>query len=358
MKEMGETMKRSLILIGLLIPIVGLTAFAVRTRTTASSPVPLAAAATAADVIAAPGRVEPVSEEVRVGAELSGKLRDVSVEEGDRVEAGQFLAVLENDDYHARVALAEAQLTLKEAELRRVINGARQQERREALASIKEAEAVMENAHVELQRRQTGYAQGVFAKEEADRAEREFGVAKARYDMAVERHALVDDEAREEDRSRAQADVQLSRARLAEARALLEKTIIRAPLRGVVLRKYLKSGESFSDQRNIPILILGDDSVLRVRMDVDETDVSRVQAGQRAYVTADTFGGEKFWGRVVRVGDLLGRKNILTERPTERVDTKVLETLIELENGRKLRPGMRVDAFIVLNATAAPQPNR
>jgi HlyD family secretion protein len=351
-------MKRSLILIGLLIPIVGFAAFAVRTRTTSGSTETLAAPAVAAlDVIAAPGRVEPISEEVRVGAEMSGKLRDVAVEEGDRVEAGQVLAILENDDYRARVALAEAQLTLKEAELRRVINGARQQERREALAAIKEAEAVMENARVEQHRRQTGYAQGVFAKEEADRAEREFGVAKARYDMAVERHALIDDDAREEDRTRAEADVLLARARLAEARALLEKTIVRAPLRGVVLRKHLKTGETFSDQRNIPILILGDDSVLRVRMDVDETDVSRVRVGQCAYVTADAFGGEKFWGRVVRVGELLGRKNILTEQPTERVDTKVLETLIELEDGRKLRPGLRVDAFIVLNDAAAHIPN-
>ncbi|MBI3663457.1 MAG: HlyD family efflux transporter periplasmic adaptor subunit [Acidobacteria bacterium] len=351
-------MKRSLILVGLLIPIAGLTAFAVRLRTTSShAPSPVAVPA-ALDVIAAPGRVEPISEEVRVGAEMSGKLRDVPVEEGDRVEAGQVVAILENDDYRARVALAEAQLALKEAELRRVINGARQQERREALASVKETEAVMENARVEQQRRQTGFMQGVFAKEEADRAEREFGVARARYEAAVQRHALVDDEAREEDRSRAEADVMLARARLAEVCALLEKTIVRAPLRGIVLRKHLKKGETFSDQRNIPILTLGDDSVLRVRMDVDETDVSRVRIGQRAYVTADTFRGEKFWGRVVRIGELLGRKNILTDRPTERVDTKVLETLIELEDGRKLRPGLRVDAFIVLNDEAAPSPNR
>lgn len=348
-------MKRSLILVALLISIAGLTAYAVHTRTAAVAPEsPAVSAAVAPEVIAAPGRVEPVSEEVRVGAELSGKLRAVSVAEGDRVQAGQVIAVLENDDYRARVSLAEAQLALKESELRRVVNGARQQERREALAAIQEAEAVMENARVEQHRRQTGFAQGVFAKEEADRAEREFGVAKARYAAAVERHALIDDEAREEDRSRAEADVQLARARLAEARALLEKTVVRAPLRGMVLRQHLKQGETFSDQRDIPIFTLGDDSVLRVRMDVDETDVSRVRTGQRAYVTADAFGGEKFWGRVVRVGELLGRKNILTDRPAERVDTKVLETLIELEDGRKLRPGLRVDAYIILHDAALP----
>jgi HlyD family secretion protein len=60
-------------------------------------------------VVAGPGRVEPASEEVQVSAQLGGTLRRVAVEEGDRVSAGQVIAVLENDDYRARVASAEAE---------------------------------------------------------------------------------------------------------------------------------------------------------------------------------------------------------------------------------------------------------
>jgi HlyD family secretion protein len=300
------------------------------------------------EIVAGPGSVEPASEELRINAQMSGRLRDVVVEEGDRVERGQLLAVLENDDFAARVALAEAELRLREAELRRVQNGARLQERQEALAGVKEAEAVLENARVEWRRRRSGFEQGVFAKEEADRAERELGVAQARLKAAQERYDLLEEGEREEDRARAEANVELARARVAEARAVYEKTFVRAPSAGVVLRKRLKAGESYSDQQDTPVVILGDLARLRVRMDVDENDIARLRLGQRAYVTADAFPGQKFRGTVVEIGQILGPKNVRTEQPGEFVDRKILETLIELEPGAALRPGLRVDAFIVL----------
>lgn len=96
-----------------------------------------------------------------------------------------------------------------------------------------------------------------------------------------------------------------------------------------------------------PIFTIGDKQALRVRMDVDETDVSKLVPGQRAYVTADAYGQQRFWGHVVRIGQELGRKNVRTDEPTERVDTKILETLIELDPGISLPVGLRVDAFIV-----------
>jgi HlyD family secretion protein len=96
-----------------------------------------------------------------------------------------------------------------------------------------------------------------------------------------------------------------------------------------------------------PILTVGDTKVIRVRVDVDETDVNTVHVGQKAYVTADAYGKQKFWGKVVRVGELLGPKNVRTDEPNERVDTKILETLVELDPGSELPMGLRVDAYIV-----------
>jgi HlyD family secretion protein len=95
-------------------------------------------------------------------------------------------------------------------------------------------------------------------------------------------------------------------------------------------------------------------------VDVDETDVSKVRAGQKAYVTADAFGKQKFWGRVVRVGQQLGPKNVRTDEPTEKVDTKILETLVELDPDVRLPDGLRVDAFIVPEGAevASTQPAR
>ena len=300
-------------------------------------------------LIAGPGRVEPVSEDIKLGSELSGKLRSVNVEEGDPVHKGQVLALLENDDYRAGVLSAQAEVAAKEATLRKVVNGARTQERSEALSSVRAAQAVMENAHSEADRRQRLYAAGVISREEAERYAREYDVAKAQYQESVQRHSLVDDRAREEDIAFAQADLQLARARLQDAQAKYEKTLIKSPIDGVVLRKHHRGGESVSNSSTVPdpILTVGDTNVIRVRVDVDETDVNKVHVGQKAYVTADAYGKQRFWGKVVRVGELLGPKNVRTDQPNERVDTKILETLVELDPGGELPMGLRVDAYIV-----------
>lgn len=300
-------------------------------------------------LIAGPGRVEPYSEDIKIGSELSGRLKSVNVEEGDVIHRGEALAELENADYRAEVESSRANVVAKEAALRKVINGARRQERDEAWSSVNEAKAVMEDAQSELHRRQQLFSAGVVSREELERYEREADVAKAKYDEAVQQHALVDDHAREEDQSLAEADVKLAQAQYEEAQARYEKTFIRSPIDGTVLRKHHRAGESVSNSSTVPdpVVTVGDRNVLRVRVDVDETDVSKVQIGQRAYVTADAFGQKKFWGHVVRVGQQLGPKNVRTDEPTEKVDTKILETLVQLDPGAQLPDGLRVDAFIV-----------
>lgn len=300
-------------------------------------------------LVAGPGRVEPHSEDIKIGSELSGRLKRVNVEEGDAIRRGQIMAELENDDYRAQVESARANVVAREAALRKVVNGARRQERNEAWSSVNEAKAVLENAQSEARRRQALYSAGVVSREELERYSREADVAQAKYRAAVEQHSLVDDHAREEDRSLAQADLQLAQAQLAEAQARYEKTFIRSPIAGTVLRKHHRSGESVSNSSTVPdpVVTVGDQRVQHVRVDVDETDVSKVRVGQSAYVTADAYGKKKFWGHVIRVGQLLGPKNVRTGEPTEKVDTKILETLVELDAGAQLPDGLRVDAFIV-----------
>lgn len=297
-------------------------------------------------LIAAPGRVEAVSEEVRVSSELSGRLRSVPVEEGDRVRKGQVLAQIENEEYLARVAEAEAALAQRKAELLRLVNGARSQERRAAEASRQAAKAVLENAHREAERRRNLASHEMISRDEAERYERADRVAEAEYERAAQEFSLVDADAREEDRRKAEAAVSGAQAQLGEARSYLEKTYIRSPLDGVVLRKFRHPGESVSTQFDSPIVTLADDSSLRVRLDVDESDVARLRVGLPAYVTAETYGTRKFTGHVIRVGRILGKKNVRTDEPSERVDTKILEALMELDPGQRLPLGLRVDAYV------------
>ena len=325
-------------------------------------------------IVAAPGVVEAISEEIEVGAEIAGKLKTVSVEEGDEVVKGQIIAVLENSEFEAQVATAKkeietlrrrketarAKLAQAKADRARIANGARPEERQEAKAGFEQTLPVIENARKEAERRQKLFASGDISREELDRAMRELKVAETKSRELKERFNVVNADARKDDLDKANAAIRFAEtemrefdalisqanARVREAEARLAQTVVVAPISGVVLRKRLKTGESVSPENPLGIVTLADTSALRVRVDLDENDVAKIKENQTAYITADAFGEQKFAAKVVKIGQTMGRKNFKTERPTEKVDTKILEVLLELAPDQKLPLGLRVDAFI------------
>lgn len=327
--------------------------------------------------IVAPGYVEPISEEIEVGAQLAGKLKIVSVEEGDRIVKDQIVAVLENSDFETAVQTARAQIetlqsqkeTMKarlvqaQADRERIFNGARAEERRAAQSSFEQTLPGVENARREYERRKRLYDSGDVSREELERARAAFETAQKQSDTMRERYNVVNAEARADDLAQADAAILLAKsqineidtqikeaaAKVREAEARLEKTVVRAPISGVVLRKRLKGGESVSPDSPLGIVTIADTSGLRVRLEIDETDVAKIREGQRAYVTADAYGDRKFEARVSKIGQILGRKNLRTDRPTEKIDTKILEVLIDLDANEQLPLGLRVDAFIAID---------
>jgi HlyD family secretion protein len=311
----------------------------------AKSVVPVVGTPKPGGFVVAAGRVEPFGEEVKLGSELDGKLERVLVEEGASVRTGQVVAVLRNSDFAARVATARATLDEREAYAERLRNGARDEEKLEAEALLREAEAQLATARSERERRRSLLDRGAVSRSEYDFADRDVNTAQARVDAARQRLAVVRTQTRVEDLKRAEAEVAHAKAALAEAQASLDKTYIRSPLNGIVLRKYKKTGESVTAGET-HVLSVGDFRALRVRVDVDERDVAKLRLGQLAWVRADAFGDRKFTGRVVEIGQALGRKNVRTDEPTERVDTKILETLVELDAGQTLPVGLRVDAWL------------
>ena len=305
-------------------------------------------------IIAAPGRVEPASEEIRVSAAVTGLLTELVVKEGDKVRRGDVLARLESDDYRAALAKALADGELYEAELNRVLNGARASERQAALAAIEEADAVDKNASLTLGRLHTLGTQGVASIQAVDQAERDYFVARARLRAARQKYALINDPPRDEDVAIAKAHLAAARAAVSVAQSLLDKTVIRSPIDGTILSVYRRPGELvstyFVDQ---PILSIGDLSTLYVRAEIDEADIGKLQVGLPAYVTAEAFGQSRFPGKIIHIGEKLGQKKVHSDAPTERSDTKVLEVLIELNVPSPLRPGLRVNTFVTSPAESA-----
>lgn len=299
-------------------------------------------------IVAGPGLVEPESEDVKIGSELAGKLKEVLAEEGDQVKKGQVLAELVNDDYRAQAEASRAQVRESEAAYEKVLNGSRPQERKEYFAEMEQAETAESNARLDYERNQQLFQAGIISRETMDHAQRDFKIAEDQLKAANQQYHLIDDRSRAEDIASAKAQLDAARAQLDGNLAIYDKTFLRAPFDGTILRKYHRTGESITNSSVTPdpVFAMGEVNRLRVRVDVDETDVARVAVGQKVFVTAPAYPGQRFWGHVIRVAGQMGLKNVQTDEPKEKVDTKVLETLVQMDPGTHLPVGLRVDAFI------------
>ncbi len=264
-------------------------------------PLPALAQTAPQPVLAAPGLVEPASEERTIGSELIGTLSEVLVEENDTVHKGQTVAIIKNDEQLARLNEAKANVSVAAAGLR-----------------LAEQELTRKAA---LVRRQNA------SQADLDRAQAEKDAATARLELA-----------------KAQQDL---------AQANYDKTLITTPIDGVILRRYVVSGEAVSNQPPTDIASVGDISKLRVRAEVDELDIARVQKGQRVTIKADALPELNASGTVIRVNQRLGGRQVQTDRSSERVDSKVLPVLIELDPGITLPVGLRVDVFFSKEAETA-----
>jgi HlyD family secretion protein len=304
-------------------------------------------------VAAAPGSIEPITEEREVGSQVVGVIRDMRVDENQEVKIGDIIAVVENSEQAARATTAKAEVALRQAELDRLVNGARSEEKREARAALNEAEASLDLARREYERRLPLTRSGASPQSALDQATSNLNASKARRAAMAERLAVLETGSRSEDIAAARARLRLAEANLELANSLLEKTFIRSPISGTILRRLRVAGETVTSMPPTPIAIVGDLNGLRVRAEVDETDVGRVVVGQRVEIVADAFPEKKFGGTVSRVASRMGAKQVQTGRPTDRVDAKVLQVLIDLDAGVKLPVGLRVDAYFLGSGVAA-----
>jgi hypothetical protein len=113
-----------------------------------------------------------------------------------------------------------------------------------------------------------------------------------------------------------------------------------------VLEVHAKRGELAGPNTPEPAVILADTSRLRVRAFVEEMDAPRVRVGMRATVTTDGLPGKEFLGRISRISPRMTHKQIWTDAPTERQDTKSREVWIDLDTHESLIIGLRADVLI------------
>lgn len=296
--------------------------------------------------IAARGRVEPISEQLELAIGVVGTLAHVYVDQGDTVKKNQLLADLIDDDQKARVDQASATVALREAELTKLLNGARPEERQQTAARVDELKARLTLTEQEFNRIQPLAARGVSSMQELDHAVSSHAEAVAQVNAAAAALALINAPPREEDVAMARANLELAQAQLKEEQSLLAKEELRSPIDGVVLRRYLKSGETIAIQPLMPIVEVADTNRLRIRAEIDETDVAHVTVGDQVSVSADGYPGQRFHGEVSRISPRMGRKNVGSDKPTEKADTNVMDVLVNLDTAINLPVGLRVDVYV------------
>lgn len=293
---------------------------------------------------AAPGRVEPKSGEIRLGTTFLGRVDEVLVKVEDKVEEGELLVRLDDAEARARLSSAETQAeALREEREKQFASG--REDVRKAEDAIYSAERAITGARIELD-----YAIGAKragSGTDASVAEARKRLKEAKDRLERERIAFVKAQSKSNlpAPSSAESAVSAARTEVRMAEALLDKTRIRAPQAGTVLTMNAKEGEIVAPSAEVPLVVVGDMSSVRVKAEVDEGDVSKIKVGQKAFVRSVSQPGKDFEGTVTRLSPTMAQPKINPRGPRRPNDVETLEVTIDLEGQAPLLPGMRVDAF-------------
>lgn len=291
------------------------------------------------------GLVEPRAPETRLAPEVGGRIAAIYVQEGQVVTAGTVLIELDRAPEQAALDAADATVAVRQAELTRARRGLRPEELSAVTAETEAARARAALSQGVLTRLEAAASGGGATIDEVERARQQADADRYAADTAAAR-ALAGHSGRREDVLVAMAQLRVAEAQRAQAQAELDRRRVVAPIDGQILEIHNRVGEYVQPAGTEPLVVMGDTSQLRVRLDVDERDVARIEMGAAAIVTAEAFGERQFPGHIVEIGHRMGRKNLRTDEPTERIDTQILEVVMVLDDGTGLVPGLRVMGYV------------
>jgi len=257
--------------------------------------------------VRAPGKIEPRTQ-VKISADVMGKIVRLNVKEGDPVKRGQLM--LQLDDTQYRTTLRQAQAALSSARARN-----------------KEAQNALKVSNSTFERQKALYEQKLLSPAEWDQATQSHEAAQS---MALT----------------AAQEISRSEAAVAAAADNLRKTRFEAPIDGVVSALNVEAGEivimGTMNNPGTQILSVSDMSRMLVRADVDETDVVDIVLGQKAKITVDAMPDTSFAGTVVEIGNTAKRSQTAAVEGQTNFEVKVVfdQTVPEV------RPGMTADVDV------------
>ena len=245
-----------------------------------------------APAVVAEGRVVAYpGSEVTVGTDVSGTIQTLAVEEKDTVRKGQVIAVIEAHDTRAALSVARAR--------------------------VSEADADIRLFEAEVARARHLFQQDVGSKQAWDKAERDLEAARARR--------------------------QSSAAEVRRLEALVDKTVLVAPIDGVVIARNVHAGETIA--AGDEVLTIANLDRIRVEAEIDEFDVARVALGAPVSVAAEGF--ERGWrGPIEEIPDTVVNRRLKPQDPSKPIDTRVLLVKVAFAEPTPLKLGQRVEVSV------------
>ncbi|MBN8553216.1 MAG: efflux RND transporter periplasmic adaptor subunit [Caulobacterales bacterium] len=244
------------------------------------------------------GRADVEGGIIQVAARRGGVVREVYVQEGDRVVAGQILARQEDEEARLAVNRARAEVAQVQSQL--------------ASLQVNLSAARREYARLE------GLAPSNF-------------VAAQRLDQA--RDAVA---AAEAAIGSQQAGLDTVQARLREAEYNLELTIIRAPMSGRIARRYAQPGAGASTLNVSTMFDLEPDTQRIVRAEIVESDLPNVTIGQQVEITPENDPTRIYVGQVLRRATMFGARQLQSDSPGQQTDERVVEVVVSADDAALL----------------------
>ena len=233
-------------------------------------------------LVSASGKIQPQLS-VDISASTVGRVTQLAVSEGDRVDAGDFLLQIDPEALQAMVDRSEAGL------------GAARSAQRQARVAVDTARVNLDIAQDNLQRQRDLWASQLTTRETLERAENDVALRES------ERRAREIEVATQKQRVRQEI------ASLESVRYDLTKVTIVAPIDGIVTRRTIEEGETVvvgtMNNQGTVLMTIADLSVIEAEVEVDETDIPTVAVGQHASVSIDAIPDRTFAGRVTEIGN-------------------------------------------------------
>jgi len=310
---------------------------------------------TPAQTVVGLGRLIPDGDVVTVSA-ASGvrdaRVQELRVDEGDQVEVGQVLAVLDNHDRLATaVEVARSSVEVQTAMVDQARTTSSSGEA-EALAVLRQAQSAAGNARVQYERTQYLYERGIAAEAAHDRDLSAWEQAREEVDRAnaaLERYRTNRGE-EGVDVVVAQRNLDAARSELHRAEAELEQAFIRSPQNGTVLEVLTRPGERITGDG---IVTVGQLDQMMAEVEVYQTEVRRLSVGDPVTLTSAALP-RPLTGQISRIGLQVRRQSIIDQDPAANTDARVV--LVDVALDPDSVPIAARYTNLEVNARLTPQP--